>query len=215
MVGSRVRKRVVCKPEQDARRVGTKQARKTGGSRKLCWKSSKQIRDYNGRQGLHGWYPQALARAGQAEGRVLRLRLGIGWARLRIEPHLKHAERLEELPDPPGFSDDSSHLIGIAGCSTPTLCISGRPRRPLRRLSGRRSTRDSRKVNHGRFIRGRGGGNLSCRGLCFSKSIEGPMDSACGSSDLPLPPQPCRGPAAVLGPRVPLVVVPSEVFGVD
>ena len=36
-----------------------------------------------------------------------------GWARLRIEPLLKHAEALEEMLDSPGFSDESSRLRGI------------------------------------------------------------------------------------------------------
>ncbi len=38
---------------------------------------------------------------------------GPDWARLRIEPLLKHAEALEQLLDSPDFSDESSHLRGI------------------------------------------------------------------------------------------------------
>ncbi len=38
---------------------------------------------------------------------------GSGWARLRVEPLLKHAEALEQLLDSPDFSDESSHLRGI------------------------------------------------------------------------------------------------------
>ncbi len=47
------------------------------------------------------------------EGEFSAIDKGSDWARLRIEPLLRHAEALEELLGSPGFSDESSRLRGI------------------------------------------------------------------------------------------------------
>ncbi len=47
------------------------------------------------------------------EGEFSAIDKGSDWARLRIEPLLRHAEALEQLLDSPDFSEESSHLRGI------------------------------------------------------------------------------------------------------